>query len=193
MRHKHPATRNIGIDADPRAIAAWTTEDSIGIELVCARAEDFLSQYEFSGDELVYADPPYYPCTRRRARVYRRDYSPDDHAKLLSILTSLPCMVVLSGYANSLYADVLGTWRIHTFRSKTHNGVREETLWFNFEVPQILHDSRYLGPDFRARQATKRRLLRLQDKVQRMPAVERAAFSRWLHTAYPSEPRSHKL
>lgn len=192
MSYKRPAVRNIGIDADPKAVAAWLTKKITGVELVCGRAEDFLARYEFCGDELVYSDPPYHPRTRRRARVYNCDYSVEDHERLLTLLASLPCMVILSGYANSLYGDALAGWRTRTFRAKTHTDVREETLWFNFEPPQILHDSRFLGDDFRARQTTRRRLLRLQNKVKRMPPIERAVFSQWLSAAYPCEFGSSK-
>jgi len=185
MRHKQPAARNIGIEVDFKAISAWTDVKLPGLELVYGRAEDYLAQYEFRGDELVYVDPPYHPRTRRQHRVYTWDYSIEDHERLLSLLVSLPCMVMLSGYANSMYDKALVGWQKHTFQSKTHTDVREETLWFNFEPPQILHDSRYLGDDFRARQSTKRRLQRLQDKFRHMDPVERAAFSKWLYEAYP--------
>lgn len=191
MRHKQPAVRNIGIDADFKAISAWSDEKTPSLDLVCGRAEDYLAQYEFRGDELVYSDPPYHPQTRRQSRVYTKDYSIEDHERLLSLLVSLPCMVVLSGYANSMYNSALAGWRTHTFRAKTHTDVREETLWFNFEPPQILHDSRYLGADFRARQSTKRRLARLQDKFRHMEPMERAAISKWLYEAYPCEFESY--
>ena len=190
MRQKRPAVRSIGIDVDQKIVLGWPPKTVLGIELVCGRAEDFIAQYEFCGDELVYSDPPYHPHTRRRARVYTYDYSVEDHEQLLKLIASLPCMVILSGYANSLYNRVLSGWRTRTFRAKTHAGMREETLWFNFEPPQVLHDSRYLGDDFRARQTTKRRLERLRDKVRRMPAIERAVFSQWLRETYPCEFRS---
>uniref|UniRef100_E6QWK1 Upf31.0 n=1 Tax=mine drainage metagenome TaxID=410659 RepID=E6QWK1_9ZZZZ len=190
MRHKRPAAHNIGIDADLKVISAWSIEGMPGVEVMHSRAEDFLAQYEFCGDELMYLDPPYHPQTRRQARVYSWDYSAEDHKQLLALLVSLPCMAILSGYANSLYSDSLVGWHTRTFQAKTHTDVREETLWFNFEPPKILHDSRYLGADFRARQATKRRLQRLQDKVKRMDPIERAVFSQWLDEAYPCEFRS---
>jgi len=176
MRHKRPAARNIGIDPDLKVVSAWSAEGLSRVELVRGRAEDFFAQYEFRGDELVYSDPPYHPQTRRQPRVYNWDYSVEDHERLLALLVSLPCMVILSGYANSLYSTSLVGWRTRTFQAKTHTDVREETLWFNFEPPQILHDSRYLGTDFRTRQTTKRRLQRLRDKVARMDPVERAVF-----------------
>lgn len=190
MRHKRPAERNIGIDADSEVIATWSTQRTSGVELVCSTAEDYLAQYEFCGDELVYADPPYHPDTRRRARVYRQDYSIEDHQRLLTLLVSLPCKVILSGYANSMYSAALERWHSRTFQAKTHIDVREETLWFNFAPSLVLHDSRYLGINFRARETTKRRLQRLQDKVTRMDPVERAVFSQWLNEAYPGELRS---
>ena len=185
MRHKRAAAHSIGIDADEQVISAWSQRDNHRIELRCERAEDFLSQYQFQGDELIYADPPYHPATRRRARVYRHDYAIDDHARLLTLLISLPCKVILSGYTNDLYSERLQGWRTRTFSAKTHTGLRVETLWFNFEPPQILHDSRFAGETFRARQTTKRRLKRLQEKVIHMDPVERAAFTQWLSEAYP--------
>lgn len=186
MRHKLPARRNVGIDVDGRVIDAWRQRAcSHELDLHQTRAEDFLATYPFEGDELVYADPPYYPTTRSRARVYRFDYDVDDHRRLLEVLAALPCMVMLSGYGNPLYDQVLASWHSTSFPSKTHAGVRTESLWFNFEPPEELHDARYFGSNFRDREGARRRLQRLQDKVHRMSSVERAAFSQWLHDAYP--------
>ncbi|WP_206606034.1 DNA adenine methylase [Steroidobacter cummioxidans] len=187
LRHKRPSFRSIGIDADPKVVSAWRVESAPGIELLYGRAEDFLVNYAFRGDELVYSDPPYHPDTRRRSRVYAYDYSEEDHERLLKILVSLPCMVILSGYANCLYDELLSGWRTRKFSAKTHVDTREETLWFNFEPPRALHDGRYIGDDFRARQTIKRRLQRLQDRVTRMSPIERSAFVRWLNDMYPCE------
>lgn len=190
MRHKRPATRNIGIDLDEQVISAWEAQGSYTVELVCGRAEDFIARYEFQGDELVYADPPYHPETRRQAKVYRCDYGVEDHERLLAMLKELPCKVIVSGYAHDLYDDLLCGWRTHAFRAKTHAGMRDETLWFNFERPHTLHDSRFLGDTYRERQTTKRRLQRLQEKVSRMAPVERAVFSEWFNETYPVHTRS---
>ncbi len=185
MRHKRPAVRSIGIDTDERVIGTWSQRDDHRVELHCARAEDFLAQYAFQGDELIYSDPPYHPETRRQAKVYRHDYVVEDHARWLALLTSLPCKVILSGYTNDLYSSRLQGWSTRTFLAKTHTDLREETLWFNFEAPNVLHDSRFVGDTFRARQTTKRRLQRLQEKVTHMDPVERAAFTQWLSETYP--------
>lgn len=185
MRHKKPARVNIGIEADASVLAAWPEMLDQDVQLVLAQAEDFLAQYPFTGRELLYVDPPYLPETRRRAKVYRCDYGVADHERLLRILVNLPCMVLISGYDNSLYDELLPGWSKHTFQAKTHVEVRTETLWFNYASPTVLHDNRYLGTTFRERQDSKRRLARLKSKVDAMDPCERAAFASWLHEAYP--------
>lgn len=184
LSHKLPAEKSVALDVDERAIAAWDSTVP-RLQLLCARAEDFLATYQFRGDELVYADPPYHPTTRRRTRVYNHDYTDEDHRVLLALLITLPCMVIISGYANSLYEERLQGWRTRTFRAKTHTDVRTETLWFNFEPPSVLHDSSYLGTNFRDRQSAKRRMERLKEKFSRMDVVERSAITRWLHETFP--------
>lgn len=191
LRHKRPAIRNIGIELDARVVQAWHAEaHTLGLELVHGRAEDFLRDFPFGGDELVYVDPPYHPSTRRRPRVYAHDYTEADHERLLKLLLRLPCKVMLSGYANSLYDRVLAGWHRHDFQAKTHHGCRTESLWLNYEPPAALHDSRYLGANFREREVTRRRLERLQNRLRRMDPQERAAIAQWLHESYPEVSRS---
>lgn len=190
LRHKRPALQNIGIDADARVVARRSSDLSPQVELICGRAEEFLCRYHFQGDELLYVDPPYLPATRNQQRIYRHEYSEADHERLLTLLVTLPCMVIVSGYASPVYDQMLEDWGKRTFHAKTHTDVRVETLWFNFEPPGPLHDTRYLGSDFRQRQATKRRMQRLQERMRRMDSAERAAFSEWLHEAYPTSNRS---
>lgn len=190
MRHKKPARENIGIDVDARVIEAWHKLGVPGVSLMCVRAEEFLRSYPFSGNELIYADPPYHPATRRRERVYAHDYSHMEHEHLLRILRALPCKVLISGYAHPLYEEMLATWNTQTFRAKTHTDVRLETVWFNYEPPTLLHDCRYLGANFRQRHTVKRRLQRLQDKFKSMDFLERSAFIEWLNREYATPSRS---
>ncbi len=189
LRHKLPASRNIGIDADENVLSKWAAQQSSNVKLVHEKAENFLNRYKFRGDEMVYSDPPYHPHTRRQNRVYRKDYAVEDHERLIAILRSLPCMVVLSGYKNDLYDIALRDWNTRTFSAKTHTTVREETLWFNFEPPKALHDARYLGQNFRKRMTIKRRSERLREKVSRMDPIERADFIQWIHYTFPVDPQ----
>lgn len=180
LRNKKRAQRSIAIELDERVIAAWRSSSRTSAELVQGKAEDFLSSYAFTGGELVYCDPPYHPDTRRQPRVYRHDYSQEDHVHLLKVLINLPCKVLISGYAHPLYDEMLAGWNCKKFAAATHSGLREECLWFNYDPPTELHDARYLGENFRERQSTKRRLQRLQSKVIAMDTVERTAFMQWL-------------
>lgn len=184
LRNKKPALRTIAIELDERVIAAWKNSSYLPTELVHGRAEDFLRSYTFTGEEFVYCDPPYHPATRRQPRVYRYDYCQDDHFELLKLLKHLPCKVLISGYAHPLYEEMLAGWNCKKFMASTHRGLREECLWFNYEPPSELHDARYLGENFRERQATKRRLQRLQSKVIAMDAVERSAFMQWMRDEF---------
>lgn len=186
LRHKRPAERNICIELDPRVVETWQADvQALGIELVHGRAEEFLRQFPFQGEELVYVDPPYHPSTRRRERVYTHDYSHLDHERLLELLLTLPCKVMVSGYANALYARVLSGWYEHKFEAKTHHGTRTESLWLNYEPPTTLHDARYLGANFREREVTRRRMERLQNRLRRLGPHERSAIAQWLHESYP--------
>jgi DNA adenine methylase len=180
LRHKTPSVRSIAIDLDPRVIHSWRQQRSELADYQLADAGKFLAAYSFCGNEVVYSDPPYLPCTRRRSRVYRFDYSEEDHRRLLAVLRSLPCAVIVSGYPSKLYGALLQGWRTHRFRIKTHFGVRTEMLWFNFAPPRELHDPRYLGRDFREREVVRRRLLRLKSRLARLSAIERSAIRRWL-------------
>jgi DNA adenine methylase len=110
LLNKAPATENIGIDRDPRVIRFWKKNFPDIANFIETDAIDFLEASSFQGDELVYCDPPYLPRTRRRQKVYRFDYTENDHVVLLNRLRALPCFVVISGYQSELYDNLLGGW-----------------------------------------------------------------------------------
>lgn len=184
MRNKKAAQRNIGLDLDAKVIELWQSELSGGCELHQIDAVTFLEGYSFVGQELVYVDPPYVPETRRREKVYRCDYSEDDHIRLLRCLIELPCKVMLSGYDCGLYNRELVGWRKVSFSVKTHVDVREETVWMNFAPPSRLHDSRYLGETFRDRQTIQRRQTRLRTRIENLDPIERHELLQWMQDHY---------
>jgi site-specific DNA-adenine methylase len=173
LRNKLPARRNIGIDADESVIKNWKTLHPDLCTLVHGDAVAFLEQYAFTGDELVYADPPYLPSVRRRSKIYRHEYTNPDHERLLNVLKTLPCKVMLSGYDSLMYRERLVGWRKVTFSAKTHVDVREECVWMNYLPPTALHDASFLGTTFRDRQTVKRRHQRTLERFDRMDPVER--------------------
>ncbi|CAI8942955.1 DNA adenine methylase [Pseudomonas sp. IT-P4] len=185
MRNKKTAARNIGIDIDPSVHKLWSEFDGRGnVELVQDDAASYISGFAYEGDVLIYADPPYLTETRRRSKIYRFEYDFEMHEQLLSTLRDVPCKVMISGYDSTLYNDTLYGWRKVTFLAKTHADVREECVWMNYAAPEELHDSRYLGDTFRARQTIARRQARLQDRIHAMDPVERNDFVRWVAETY---------
>ena len=69
---------------------------------------------------------------------------------------------------------------MHRFEAKTHVGMREEWVWFNYQKPIVLHDDRYLGSDFREREVIKRRQDRLRNRISKLSESEQASLSKWL-------------
>lgn len=192
MRNKRPAQRSIGIELDREVLALWDDVSVHGMELVNQDAIAFLKIFSFSGGELVYSDPPYLPETRRRSRIYRCEYTADDHVELLETLRSLPCNVMISGYDSPLYRDMLRGWRHVTFQTKSHVGLREESVWLNFPAPEALHDARFVGASFRERQYVQRRQATLRRRMHAMSPIERSDFIHWLNETFLG-PRKESL
>lgn len=87
-----------------------------------------------SPEVLIYADPPYLLQTRR-ALQYQHEMTEADHQELLRVLMNHPGPVMLSGYDNELYRDMLHDWDCFQHPAQATNGApRTECLWVNFEV-----------------------------------------------------------
>jgi len=192
---KRPAACSIAIDLDDDVIKGWQWRPpGFPLQLECTDALAFLRDYNFTGDEFVYCDPPYVMSSRRQhRRIYRYELSDADHAALLAVLLRLPCPVMISGYHSDLYASVLSAWRTHTFQTRTRGGgMATEWLWMNYPSPVELHDYRYLGADFRERERIKRKKARWAARLAKMPMLERRALLMVLrdHDAWNGDARS---
>lgn len=85
---------------------------------------------------LIYADPPYLLGTRT-AKQYRCEMTDDDHIKLLEALLDHPGPVILSGYENELYNDMLKGWNKENINALAEHGLpRVETIWMNYQPMQ---------------------------------------------------------
>lgn len=192
LRHKAPAKLNIGVDCDEAVIREFFDHFGSQFKFVLARAEDFLAGYPFVGDEFVYADPPYWPASRRSHRgPYRHDYTEAEHVYLLRLLRKLPCAVMVSGYGNTTYDEMLCGWRKRVFTGTSHGGRREETVWFNFE-PTVLHDTRFLGETFRDRQTIKRKRARWASRFRNEPLAVQQAILADLLSVFAGSAREHR-
>ena len=172
MKRKPPALKNIGIDIDARPLADF--ECDYTVELINGCSHHFLAKYDYRGGELIYSDPPYLTHTRTSRRRYRHDYEEQDHVELLTLLTALPCKVILSGYPSALYDELLEGWRSVELQVMNQGGVRTEKLWYNFAIERV-HWARYAGKNFTDRQRIKRKAGRWAKKFLAMPRAERVA------------------
>ncbi len=192
MKAKLPADRNIGLDLNPDRIAEAKRELPSSAELACMDAIRYLKNFKWQGGELVYADPPYLFDTRTHVGS-RYEFELSDHRRLLDVLSSLPCYVMLSGYWSSLYAESLRTWRTLQYKAPTRGGPRDEYLWCNFPEPLELHDYRFLGATWRDRQNIRRRIKRWSTKLSNMPRLEQQAMLAAIqsfHLEQSQSPRS---
>lgn len=188
FERKKPAARNIGIDIDADVIAKWTARQVEGLELHQVDAVAFLKRFKFTGREFVYVDPPYVMGSRRGGKLYRHEYSDDDHKRLVETLATLPCNVMVSGYASAMYeSSALGAWRSEEFTVMTRGGPAVERIWMNYDKPDLLHDMRYVGVNFRKREQIKRKKARWLGKLQKMEPLERAAIMECLRELEASE------
>lgn len=124
----------------PDALAR-IVERIAGVVIENRAALDIIAQHD-GANTLFYIDPPYLPETRSPAnkydlkwRMYRHELSRDDHAALLDRLRAVEGMVVVSGYADPLYDDVLAGWR-RVEKETFADGARRrlEILWLNPQV-----------------------------------------------------------
>ena len=176
MRAKRPApVANIGIELSSKTIAAFG--DTEGFLINCGRALDFLTTFNFMGQEFVYCDPPYVRSTRRSSKdIYEFEMSDDDHCELLNVLKMLPCNVMISGYPSDLYEMYLSDWRYELFITRTRQGSAEECIWMNYPEPTVLHDYSFLGDNFRERERIKRKATRWAKRLASLPPLERLAI-----------------
>ena len=159
---------------DPIAIPAG---GGPAFELRVGDGIEFLRVLELPSSALVYCDPPYLRSTRAtRKDLYQFEMTDAQHLELLSVIKTLKCRVMISGYSSTLYARELKTWNACAFQAATRGKPAAEWVWCNYPRPVELHDYRYLGSNYREREQIKRMKARWIGKLERMPALKRQAL-----------------
>lgn len=181
FRRKRPASHSILIDASPVVCEALRsfTAGLTGVDVVNDSFLDWMGSYRWNltPTTLVYLDPPYLRSSRS---CYLYDFefgSAEQHTLLLELSLKLPCKVMISGYQSALYKKLLKDWRTVEIPTMTRGGKRTEVVWCNFDPPELLHDSRFAGADYRERENIKRRNKRWAAKFQKMSRRERQAVA----------------
>jgi len=83
-----------------------------------------------------------------------------DHEELLTAIRFLRVDCLVSAYPNERYAQQLSHWNRTEFQSQTRHGAATEWLFYNYPAPQVLHDARFAGDDYREREYIKRKAAR---------------------------------
>ena len=108
-----------------------------GVQIERIPAIDLIGRFN-SPKVLVYADPPYLGSTRSMHQYECEMTSGEEHEELLKVLLKHQGPVVLSGYDNELYREMLKGWHVESYANYTQAGSkREECLWMNFEPKGI--------------------------------------------------------
>lgn len=105
---------------------AWRLSDA---EIENRPALDVISRHS-APNCLIYADPPY-PHSVRTQTMYGQEMSDQDHLLLLDMLLGHPGPVVVSGYANPMYDEILHAWDRVTIKAPKVEkaAMRTEVLW----------------------------------------------------------------
>lgn len=136
-RHTTAKQRNGGPD-NPKLWArlpecVWQAADRLReAQIECKPALDVIRGH--NGPEvLIYADPPYLRHTRTtHGDAYTHEMTEAEHEELLRALLDHKGTVLLSGYDNDLYNDMLQGWQKESFRTTAERGAkRTEFLWIN--------------------------------------------------------------
>lgn len=86
----------------------------------------------------MYLDPPYLLETRKNKKVYRCEFTNEDHEKLLNLIIESRAKIIISGYMNDLYRTLLKGWRMEkTMAIDQAGNWRTECLWMNYEDTQL--------------------------------------------------------
>ena len=114
----------------------WYTERLKSVAIDQRDALQLIQAHD-SANALFYIDPPYLQETRyyQRLKIYRHEYTPEEHQKLLTLICGLEGKVVISGYDNELYNDVLIGWQKVSKDSLTDGRkTKKEVLWIKDNI-----------------------------------------------------------
>jgi DNA adenine methylase len=102
-------------------------------------AQHLLKLYDRK-ETLFYVDPPYLMSTRSTQSVrYSNEMSETEHIELAEVLHNRKGMVVLSGYASTLYEHLYSSWQMISKSTTAQNGKgRVECLWLSPNIKTTL-------------------------------------------------------
>ncbi|MDO7848682.1 hypothetical protein Q5H92_20115 [Hymenobacter sp. M29] len=168
----------IANDLDPYIIDQWrNAELGPRLDLYNLPALDFLAtvlKRPDLGRVVIYCDPPYPLDSRKSQQLhYNFEMTDRDHEELLTAIRFLRVDCLVSTYPNERYARQLSHWNRTEFQSQTRHGAATEWLFYNYARPEVLHDARFAGDDYREREYIKRKAARWVAKWKQLQPHER--------------------
>ncbi len=132
--------RNVRTYGGPRTATMWNYLPG-KIAEVCERLKeaqieniDAIKLIRRYNDEntLIYCDPPYLQSLRKK-NLYAHETTDEYHIELLEVLKESKSKIVLSGYDNAMYNEVLAGWDTDEIVTTAQMGLkRTEKIWLNF-------------------------------------------------------------
>lgn len=100
-------------------------------QIECRPAVELIRQYNRE-EVFIYADPPYLLDTRKNY-LYEHEMTDKEHEELLMELLKHKGSVMISGYDNEMYNDILHGWNVSTCKTIAENSQpRMEKIWMNY-------------------------------------------------------------
>ncbi len=165
------------IEKDPvKALELQDEFEGCPVDLYQGCGINFLVSNRSRRTDFIFADPPYLPGSTKGPLRYRHNLSREDHRWMIRVLKEQPAWVMLCGYPSELYDQELADWRHIEISTPTHGGPAITTLWMNYPEPEVLHDYRYLGDDYREREDIKRQIQRWQKRLWKMTTKRQKAM-----------------
>jgi DNA adenine methylase len=196
-RIKMPALYNMGFELDAKICEDWDEAvfptDKLNRKNFTVYNQSFFDAINehanlfYSISTFLYLDPTYPLETLSGQSDYDFNLTDLEHEKLLIEIKRLGCCIAISTYENDLYNEHLKNWRKVQFEASTRSGMRTETLYMNYPKPEPLnlHDTRFVGSDFRAREKSKRRIKTLMGKIEQLTPNEKAIFATEFEDTFP--------
>ena len=132
--------RNVQTYGGPRCATMWNYLPDLIIDC-CERLKnaqienidgvELIKRYNHP-DTLIYCDPPYLQSLRKK-NMYAHELGDERHIELLDALKQSKSKIILSGYDNEIYNEMLYDWRTDTKQTTAQMGLhRTEKIWMNF-------------------------------------------------------------
>lgn len=88
-------------------------------------------------DVFIYCDPPYILSSRKN-HLYNYEMTDNQHMELLKTLKDHKGKILISGYDNELYNEILEDWNKEVITASSECGKRIECLWMNYSIQMSL-------------------------------------------------------